>query len=41
VARGDASVRQAQINGGITEVTNIDHSARNFLGIVGESGALW
>jgi hypothetical protein len=36
VARGDASVRQAQINGGITEVTNIDHSARNFLGIVGE-----
>ena len=36
VARGDASVRQAQENGGITEVTNIDHSARNFLGIVGE-----
>ena len=36
VARGDASVRAAKVNGGITEVTSIDHSARNFLGIVGE-----
>ena len=36
VARGDASVRAAKENGGITEVTVIDHSARNFLGIVGE-----
>ena len=36
IARGDASVRAAKLNGGITEVTVIDHSARNFLGIVGE-----
>ena len=36
IARGDASVRAAKENGGITEVTTIDHSARNFLGIVGE-----
>ena len=33
---GDASVRAAKENGGITEVTTIDHSARNFFGIVGE-----
>jgi TRL-like protein family len=36
VARGDASVRAAKENGGITEVTSVDHSARNFLNIVGE-----
>ena len=36
VARGDASVRAAKENGGITEVSTIDHSARNFFGIVGE-----
>ena len=36
IARGDASVRAAKANGGITEVTTIDHSARNFFGIVGE-----
>lgn len=36
IARGDASVRAAKANGGITEVTSIDHSARNFFGIVGE-----
>jgi hypothetical protein len=36
IAHGDASVRAAKANGGITEVTVIDHSARNFLGIVGE-----
>jgi hypothetical protein len=36
IARGDASVRAAKENGGITEVTTIDHSARNFFGIVGE-----
>ena len=36
MAHGDASVRAAKENGGITEVTNIDHSARNFFGIVGE-----
>ena len=36
VARGDASVRAAKQNGGITEVTSVDHSARNFLNIVAE-----
>jgi len=36
LARGDASVRAAKENGGITEVTSVDHSARNFLNIVGE-----
>ena len=36
IARGDASVRAAKANGGITEVTTVDHSARNFLNIVGE-----
>jgi len=36
MARGDASVRAAKANGGITEVTGIDHSARNFFGVVGE-----
>jgi len=36
LARGDASVRAAKANGGITEVTVVDHSARNFLNIVGE-----
>ena len=35
-ARGDASVRAAKANGGITEVMTIDHSARNFLNIVGD-----
>lgn len=36
VARGDASVRAAKLNGGITEVTSVDHSARNFLNIVAQ-----
>ncbi len=36
LARGDASVRAAKANGKITEVSVIDHSARNFLNIVGE-----
>ena len=36
LARGDASVRAAKENGKITEVTSVDHSARNFLNIVGE-----
>jgi hypothetical protein len=35
-ARGDASVRAAKANGKIREVTVIDHSAKNFLNIVGE-----
>jgi len=36
LARGDASVRAAKENGGISDVSTIDHSARNFFGIVGE-----
>lgn len=36
IAKGDASVRAAKLNGGIKEVTVIDHSARNFFGIVGQ-----
>lgn len=36
IARGDASVRAAKVNGGISKVTTVDHSARNFFGIVGE-----
>ena len=36
LAHGDASVRQAKLNGQITEVTSVDHSARNLLNIVGE-----
>ena len=36
VAEGDASVRAAKENGGITEVSSVDHSARNLLNIVGE-----
>lgn len=36
LARGDASVRAAKQNGNITEVTSVDHSARNLLNVVGE-----
>src|SRR5207244_10760904 len=36
VARGDASVRAAKESAGITEVSVVDHSARNFLGIRGQ-----
>lgn len=36
IARGDASVRAAKENGKISEVTSVDHSARNFLNIRGE-----
>lgn len=36
LAEGDASVRAAKENGGITEVSSVDHSARNLLNIVGE-----
>ena len=35
-AQGDASVRAAKADGKITEVSVIDHSARNFMNIVGE-----
>lgn len=36
VARGDASVRAAKEDGGIDEVFSVEHSARNFFGVVGE-----
>ena len=36
IARGDASVRAAKENGGISEVTSVAHSARNFMNIVAE-----
>ena len=36
LARGDASVRAAKENGKISDVTSVDHSARNLLNIVGE-----
>ena len=36
LARGDASVRAAKENGKISEVSSVDHSARNLLNIVGE-----
>jgi TRL-like protein family len=36
LAHGDASVRAAKENGNISEVTSVDHSARNLLNIVGE-----
>jgi hypothetical protein len=35
-ARGDASVRAAKADGKIREVSVIDHSAKNFLNLVGE-----
>jgi hypothetical protein len=35
-ARGDASVRAAKLDGKITEVSSVDHSAKNFMNIVGE-----
>jgi hypothetical protein len=36
VATGDASIAAAKANGGITEVTHVDHTAKNILGIYGE-----
>jgi hypothetical protein len=36
LARGDASVRAAKENGNITEVTSVDHSAKNLLNIFAE-----
>jgi hypothetical protein len=35
VAQGDASVDAAKKAGGITEVSSVDHTANNILGIVG------
>jgi hypothetical protein len=36
VATGDASVTAAKAAGGITNVSHIDHTAKNILGIFGE-----
>jgi hypothetical protein len=36
VATGDASIAAAKANGGITEVSFVDHTANSILGIVGE-----
>jgi hypothetical protein len=36
VATGDASIAAAKANGGVTEVSYVDHTAHSILGIVGE-----
>lgn len=36
VATGDASIAAAKAAGGITEVSYVDHYAKNILGIVGD-----
>jgi hypothetical protein len=36
VATGDASITAAKANGGITEISHVDHSAKSVLGIIGE-----
>ena len=36
VATGDASLETAKANGGITQISHVDHSAKNILGIWGE-----
>ena len=36
VATGDASLTAAKANGGITEVSHVDHSVRSILGITAE-----
>ncbi len=36
VATGDASIAAAKAAGGITEVSAVDHTAKNILGIFGE-----
>jgi TRL-like protein family len=36
VATGDASVTAAKNAGGITNVSTVDHTAKNILGIIGE-----
>jgi hypothetical protein len=36
VAEGDASIAAAKANGGITQVSSVDHSAKNLVGIMGE-----
>ena len=36
VATGDASLETAKANGGITQISHVDHSSKNILGIFGE-----
>lgn len=36
VATGDASISAAKANGGITQVSHIDYSAKSILGIIGD-----
>ena len=36
VATGDASIQAAKNNGGITKVTHVDHSAKNYVGFYSE-----
>ncbi|MEW6324995.1 MAG: TRL-like family protein [Nitrospirota bacterium] len=36
IATGDASIAAAKTAGGITEVSSVDHTAKNILGIMGE-----
>jgi hypothetical protein len=36
VATGDASIATAKAAGGISEVSSVDHTAKNILGILGE-----
>ena len=36
VAQGDASIKAAAAEGGITKVSSVDHYTRNMLGVIGE-----
>jgi len=36
VATGDASISAAKAAGGITEISHVDHSAKNIVGIIAE-----
>ena len=36
IATGDASLETAKANGGITQISHVDHSSKNILGIFGE-----
>ncbi len=36
VATGDASIKAAARNGGITKIDSVDHYSRNILGVLGE-----
>ncbi len=36
VAQGDASIKAAAQQGGITKVSSVDHYTKNMLGVIGE-----